>query len=131
MPVRRTARLNEQLKRELSGLIRDQVRDPRVGVVTITGVVTTKDLGVARVHVRTVGADAEREDTLAGLEAAAPFLRMALGRVLRIRRVPELRFQEDLSLEHARRIEEVLAEVIPPEPDADDPAGSEGEGGGA
>ena len=115
MAVRRTARLNEQLKRELAELIRTQVRDPRVGVVTLTAVATTKDLGVARVHVRTVGTAAERETTLEGLAAAAPFLRTALGKILRIRRIPELRFQEDLSLEHARRIEQVLSEVIPPE----------------
>jgi ribosome-binding factor A len=117
--VRRTERLNEQLKRELAGLIRDQVRDPRVGLVTITGVHTTRDLGLARVHVSTTGTDAERETTLVGLSAAAPFLRTALGRILRIRRVPELRFEEDRSLEHAQRIERVLSEVIPPpgEPD--------------
>jgi len=114
MPPRRTERLNEQLKRELSGLIRDQVRDPRVGLVTIAGVRTTRDLGVARVQVRTTGSEAERESTLVGLSAAAPFLRTALGRILRIRRIPELRFQEDQSLEHAQRIERVLAEVLPP-----------------
>lgn len=119
MAPRRTARLNEQLKRELSSLIRAEVRDPRVGVVTITGVDTTKDLSFARVHVRTLGDDAERAATLEGLNAAAPFLRTALGRILRIRRVPELRFQEDRSLEHAQRIEQVLSEVVipPTEPD--------------
>jgi len=112
MAVRRTARLNEQLKRELSGLIRTDVRDPRVGVVTITGVETTKDLDLAKVHVRTLGSDEERATTLEGLAAAAPFLRTALGKVLRIRRVPALRFQEDRSLEHAQRIEQILSEVI-------------------
>ena len=114
MAVRRIARLNEQLKRELAELIRTQVRDPRVGLVTVTGVETTKDLGLAKVHVRTVGDSAERGSTLEGLSAAAPFLRTALGRILEIRRVPELRFQEDRSLEHAQRIEQVLSEVIPP-----------------
>jgi ribosome-binding factor A len=113
MAVRRTARLNEQLKRELAEMIRTDVRDPRVGVVTVTGVTTTKDLGLARVYVRTLGSEAERASTLEGLAAAAPFLRTALGKVLRIRRVPELRFQEDRSLEHAQRIEQVLSEVIP------------------
>lgn len=120
MAVRRTARLNEQLKRELSGLIRTDVRDPRVGVVTITGVETTKDLDLAKVHVRTLGSDEERATTLEGLAAAAPFLRTALGKVLRIRRVPALRFQEDRSLEHARRIEQVLSEVIPRDREPDD-----------
>lgn len=115
MAGRRTARLNEQLKRELSELIRLEVRDPRVGPVIVTAVQTTKDLGVARVHVRTLGDDAERASSLEGLTAAAPFLRTALGKVLRIRRVPELRFQEDRSMEHARRIEEVLSEIKPPE----------------
>lgn len=120
MAVRRTARLNEQLKRELSGLIRTDVRDPRVGVVTITGVETTKDLDLAKVHVRTLGSDEERATTLEGLAAAAPFLRTALGKVLRIRRVPALRFQEDRSLEHAQRIEQVLSEVIPRAAEPDD-----------
>lgn len=106
---KRLARLNEQLKRELSELIRTQVRDPRVGSVTITGVEVARDLGSARVFVRTVNED--REATLEGLAAAAPFLRTRLGHSLRMRRVPELRFREDRSLEHARRIEDVLEEV--------------------
>lgn len=106
---KRLARLNEQLKRELSELIRTEVRDPRVGSVTITDVEVARDLGSAKVFVRTVGED--REATLQGLAAAAPFLRTRLGRGLRIRRIPELRFREDRSLEHARRIEDVLEEV--------------------
>jgi ribosome-binding factor A len=116
MGVPRTSRLNEQLRRELSDLIRQRVRDPRVGAVTITAVDTTRDLGLATVYVRATGPDAGPSDTLAGLSAAAPFLRTALGRALRIRRVPELRFREDKSLEHAKRIEQLLSEVI--EPDA-------------
>lgn len=111
---KRAARLNEQLKRELSDLIRTQVRDPRVGPVTITGVNVAADLGSARVYVRTSSVETE-EATLDGLEAAAPFLRSALGRILRIRRVPELRFQRDHSQEHAYRIEQLLSELVTPE----------------
>lgn len=120
MAIPRTARLNEQLKRELSELIRTEVRDPRVGLVTITGVRTTRDLSVARVHIRTMGGEAEHRSTLEGLTAAAPFLRAALGKVLRIRKVPELRFQEDHSMEHARRIEQVLSEVLPRDEEDDE-----------
>jgi len=112
---KRIARLNEQLKRELSELIRNDVRDPRVGLVTVTAVDTAADLGSARVYVRTPGTDAERQTTLEGLAAAAPFLRSTLGRMLKVRRVPELRFRFDESLERAQRIEQVLSEVIPPE----------------
>ena len=118
---KRIARLNEQLKRELTELIRTQVRDPRVGLVTITGVDVARDLGSAKIFVRELGSEAELAETLAGLEAAAPFLRTALGKILHVRRIPELRFQEDRSFEGARRIEAVLAEVLPEEeePDAD------------
>jgi len=109
---KRLARLNEQLKRELSELIRSEVRDPRVGAVTITGVDTAADLGSARVYVRAVGGHAELADSLEGLEAAAPFLRGTLGRSLRLRKIPELRFREDRSYQQALRIEEILSEVI-------------------
>ena len=115
MASKLVARLNEQLKRELSELIRTQVRDPRVGVVTVTAVEMASDLGSARVFVRIIGDEAEFKETLAGLEAAAPFLRGLLGRILHIRRIPELRFREDRSMEHARRIEQLLSEVDVPE----------------
>lgn len=121
MAGKRTARLNEQLKRELSELIRKEVRDPRVGPVTVTAVDVAADLGSARVYVRVSGTEVERQSTLDGLGHAAPFLRTVLGRVLRIRRVPELRFHIDESLERAQRIEQVLSEVIPPDsPDDSD-----------
>jgi ribosome-binding factor A len=115
MRGKRAARLNEQLKREISDLIRTQIRDPRVGPTTVTAVDVAADLGSARVYVRGSGSPEEQRTKLEGLEAAAPFLRSALGRLLRIRRVPELRFRLDESLERARRIEEVLSEVIRPE----------------
>jgi ribosome-binding factor A len=124
---RRLPRLNEQLKRELSELIRTAVRDPRVGLVTITGVDTARDLGSAKVYVRVVGGGEELTATIEGLEAAAPFLRGALGRILSIRRIPELRFRVDRSYEHARRIEEVLAEVIPEGVDTADETEDDGD----
>ncbi len=119
---KRIARFNEQLKRELSELIRTEVRDPRVGVVTITGVDTAGDLGSAKVYVRVLGGGEELTSTLEGLTAAAPFLRTTLGRLLRVRRIPELRFREDRSYEHARRIEEVLGDVMSERPDTSDQA---------
>lgn len=110
---KRLARLNEQLKREISALIRTQVRDPRVGLVTVTNVEVAADLGSARVRVGLTGTDAEQKETLTGLEAAAPFLRHGLGQMLSIRHIPELRFLQDHSLEHALRIEQLLSEVLP------------------
>ncbi len=121
MKGKRSARLNEQLKRELSEFIRVDVRDPRVGSVTITGVEVAADLGSARVFIRTSGDQEDLDSTLEGLTAAAPFLRASLGRVLHIRKVPELRFQTDRSMESALRIEKILSEVIIPAAEGDAP----------
>ena len=120
MVTKRLARLNEQLKREVSELVLRKVRDPRVGLVTITSVEVAGDLGSARVYVRTQDPNDELNESLAGLEAAAPFLRRELGRLLHLRRVPELRFQQDHSLDQARRIEEILSDVVSPVLDEDE-----------
>jgi ribosome-binding factor A len=119
----RNARLNEQLKREISEILARKVRDPRVGRVLVTEVRITADLWMARVYVRVLDESTDMEETLEGLAAAAPFIRTELAKVLHIRRTPELRFLHDTTLDSALRIEEVLREVLP----ADD--GGEGEGG--
>ncbi len=111
--MRRIERLNEQFKREITSILREDVRDPRIGPLTVTGVDVTSDLWLARVHVRLFGDDAEREEAMAGLEAAGPFIRRAIAASLRIRRVPELRFVEDHTQEEASRIEEILKSVLP------------------
>jgi ribosome-binding factor A len=131
MSHRRIDRLNEQLKRELAGLIRTRLRDPRVDGVTVTDVRVTSDLSLARVYVRTLG-DQERDACLEGLAAAGSYLRKMLGQELTIRRVPELRFAFDDTLDQALRIEEILDRVRPddgwdePSDEADD-EGVEGE----
>lgn len=128
MAGHRIKRVNEQIKRELSRLLVGEVRDPRVGAVTITRVSAAPDLTLARVFVQLLGDEEERKTTLEGLEAATPFLRSALGDRIRMRRVPELRFERDESLEHAMKIERLLAEADMgedrAETDPDEAAGS-------
>lgn len=121
MSDRRTARLNEQLKREISEILTRKVRDPRVGHLLITGVRVTSDLWLARVFFRPLADEGELEEIQEGLAAATPFIRKELGKVMRVRRIPELRFMHDTTLDAAARIEAVLQEVLPPE--------EEGEGG--
>ena len=111
MGSHRVSRLNEQLRREITDIIRQQLRDPRIGAVTVTDVRVTADLDFARVYITTMDEPDRTAETLAGLKAAASYIRGELGRRLRIRHTPELRFQLDVSLEHARRIERLLAEV--------------------
>lgn len=126
----RIKRVNEQLKREISRLIVGEVKDPRVGSVTVTRVSAAPDLTLARVFVQLMGDEAERAETLEGLKAATPFLRTALGQRIRMRRVPELRFERDASLEHAMRIEELLADAAMGE-DREEPESPEAEKGGS
>ena len=120
MVTKRLARLNEQLKREISELVHRKVRDPRVGPATITSVEIAGDLSSARVYVRAQNTNDGLRESLVGLEAAAGFLRRELGRSLHLRRVPELRFQQDHSLDQARRIEEILSDVVYPDLDEDE-----------
>lgn len=116
MAGRRIERLNEQLKREVVDILRREVRDPRVGVVTVTAVEAAPDLSTARVWVHVVDEDeAAKASLMEGLDAAAPFVRREIGQRLRIRRSPELIWMWDATFEHAQRIERLLAEVRPPE----------------
>ena len=117
---RRIERLNEQVKREVSEILRSEVRDPRVGVITVTEARVAPDLSIARVYVRPMGDQKEQEDALEGLEAAAPFVRRELSKRLKIRTVPVLRFEADRALEYGMHIEKLLGEIK--NPDSSDPS---------
>lgn len=111
MAGHRIERVNEQLKREISRIVVREVKDPRVAAVTVTRVSAAPDLTFARVYVQLMGEESDRQETLRGLQAATAFIRSLLGQRVRMRRVPELRFERDRSLEHAMRIEELLADA--------------------
>lgn len=119
---RRVERLNEQFRRELMDILHNQVRDPRVGSLTVTAVEVTPDLYHARVYLTALD-PATREESLAGLAAAATYIRGEIGRRLHIRRSPELHFTWDDTLEHARRIEKLLHEAMPDRGADEDDAG--------
>ena len=125
MSAYRRSRLGEQLRRELSVKIRHVVRDPEVGPLAVTGVEVSGDLWFARVYVELQGSKDEQARTLAALGRAAPFLRSVLGRELHIRRMPELRFVRDTSIEVGQRIEEILQRVLPPDAMEGEPEGGE------
>ncbi len=110
---RRVDRVNQLLLEELARLLRREVKDPRVARVTLTGVEATPDLRHAKVFVRTLGDETPVEEAIEGLRSAEGFLRGTLGKDLHIRRVPEFTFEVDRTLERARRIEQLLDEVMP------------------
>ena len=107
----RPSRVGEQIREDLAELIAREVHDPGVGFITITQVQVTPDLQQARAYYTTLGDVKARRETQRALERAAPFLRRQLGRRLRLRRVPELQFFFDESIERHDRIEQILQEL--------------------
>ena len=108
----RRQRLGDQLQVELAVLIQRDVRDPRVGFVTVTEVRMSSDLRHARVYVSIFGDDEQKEESLAALDRARGFLKVQIGKRLRLRHVPELRFTVDGTLDHAERIESLLEGTV-------------------
>lgn len=105
---RRPEQVGETLRQVITDALARQVRDPRVGFVTVTAVLVTNELSHARVMVSVPGDEAAKTRALEGLESAAGFLRSRAARALTTRTVPELHFELDRGLEHALRINELL-----------------------
>lgn len=108
---KRADRVADLLKIEIADLLLKQVRDPRIGSVTITGVKVTDDLRTAKVFFVEMGKDECSADLQAGLLKATGFLRRELGRRLQLRRVPEIIFVYDPSFAYGNRIDTLLKEI--------------------
>ena len=111
MPTRRQRKISELLHEEISGIIQYQSQDPRLTTVTVTGVNVTADLLTAQVYVTVLGDQSETQEALAGLAKAASFIRYKLGQTISLRRIPELTFKLDHSLEYAMHIESLLEQI--------------------
>jgi len=109
--TRRTLQVGELLKEELTDIIRREVKDPRVGFMSIMNVDVTPDLRSARVYVSVLGTDEERSNTLDALRSAAKFIRFHLKPRLRMRQIPELDFRDDRSMEYAEQISATLKQI--------------------
>ncbi len=112
----RSGRLADLLQRELSKLIRDECTDPRLGMVTISGVAVTDDLSFARVYV-TVLEDEKQKGSIEALNHAAGFFRTQLSKHLSLRIVPKISFIYDTSLVNGSRIDQLLNSVKPQDED--------------
>jgi ribosome-binding factor A len=111
-PSRRPDQVAETVRQVVTdALVRGEVRDPRVGLVTVTDVRVTNDLGHARVLVAVPGEEADRLRAIEGLRSAAGFLRSKAARTLSTRIVPELHFELDRGIENAARIDALLDEI--------------------
>lgn len=107
----RTRRVGEQIQRELAQLIRDELKDPRVDMVTVNAVDVSRDFSHAKAYV-TVMREERRQETLEALNRAAGFLRHELGQRMRIRTVPQLHFHYDESVSRGSRLSALIHDAI-------------------
>ena len=111
---RRTERLGEEIREEVARMVTAELKDPRIGFVTVTRVDLGPDLRQARIFVGVLGTEKQRQTSLTGLKQAAGFMRRALGQRLRLRHTPELVFQYDEGLEASDRVARLLDEIQRP-----------------
>jgi len=108
VPTRRSLRVADLLVQEVADLLQRDVKDPRIGFVTLTGADLSPDLRHAKVFYTVMGDETARERTRAGLASALPFLRRETARRLRLKNVPELHFHYDESLDRGERMDRIL-----------------------
>lgn len=108
---KRSEKVAEAIHEEISRLLVKGVKDPRVGFVTVTGVKVTDDLHLATVYFSSIGSEAERKDAEAGLNSARGYLRREVGKVLRMRYIPDILFKYDESIVYGSHIESILKQI--------------------
>ncbi|MBN2309158.1 MAG: 30S ribosome-binding factor RbfA [Candidatus Hydrogenedentes bacterium] len=118
----RPRRVGEQIRKEIAGLLAKGLKDPRIGFVSLMEVRMSPDLRYANVYVSLFGSPSERKGSLVGLEQAAGWIRREVGKHLRLRFTPEIRFFEDTTLDEAYRLEELFEEIKSDEGQEHDPA---------
>ncbi len=104
----RKGRLQEDIKREISDIVAKQVKDPRLGFISITDVELSRDFSHAKVFFSVYGDEEQQLQTAEGLNRAKGFVRTELGKRIRVRHIPELHFLYDSSIEHGARINRIL-----------------------
>jgi ribosome-binding factor A len=108
----RSRRIAEQVQRELSDIIRLELKDPRVGMITLTDVEVSQDQSHAKVFFTLLGDEPRIADATAGLQHASGFLRSQLAQRMRLRIVPQLQFKYDESVERGMRLSQLIDEAI-------------------
>jgi ribosome-binding factor A len=109
----RTDRISEEVKRELSDIIRNQIKDPRLPeFVSLTSVRVTKDLRYAKIYISVLGDEEKKKGALAALSHAAGFIRHEIGQRMNLRYTPEFSFKLDNSIEHGMYLSKLIEETV-------------------
>lgn len=107
----RPSRVAEEIKKEVSVIIPREIKDPRLGFVTVTAVEVTNDLRYAKIYVSILGGDEDEAKSLSALNSAKGLVRSEIGKRIRLRFAPEITFLVDKSLDKGARISELLSQV--------------------
>lgn len=108
----KNTRVNAEVQRELSNIIRKELKDPRIGMMTsVTAVEVAPDLKTCKAYISVLGQDQSKADTLAGLKSAVGFIRHQLAKNLNLRNTPEIRFVLDESIEYGVNMSKKIADV--------------------
>jgi len=107
----RVERVAEQMKKEIAELLQDEIKDPRIGFVTVTDVELSSDMQHAKVYVSVYGDEEQKKQTLEALDRATGFIRREIGRRIKLRLVPEIVFKYDESIERGDRIARLLSRI--------------------
>ncbi len=110
LPYKRSKRVADLVRKEISDIVLRRLKDPRIGFVTVTDVSVTDDLKLARVFVSSLKED-EREQMLEILNSAKSFIRQELGRRVKMKVTPDLEFRVDTSIQYGDRIDQLLKEI--------------------
>ena len=114
MGENRIERIANLIKKEVAEMLIREVKDPRIGMVTITGVKVSKDLRIAHIYYSAIGSEKQIQDSAIGLRQATKFIQREIGRRIRIRYTPAIDFQFDHSLEYGSHIDKILRNLAPP-----------------
>ena len=107
----RVEKVQEFIKKEASEIILRELKDPRIGFVTVTGVECTGDLREAKIYVSIMGSEQQIKDSWQGLQSALGFIRREIGKRIRLRFTPEISFELDKSLDYSAHIQELLIKI--------------------
>ena len=111
MSFKRTDRINEEIKKELSSIIRE-LKDPRIPMMTsVVNVNVTNDLRYAKAYISVMGTDEEKQDAIKGLKSSAGFIRREVGSRVKLRAIPEFTFELDNTIEYGAHINKLLNDI--------------------
>jgi ribosome-binding factor A len=118
MGENRIERIANLIKKEVAEMLIREVKDPRIGMVTITGATVSKDLRIAHIYYSVLGSEKQIQDSAIGLRQATKFIQREIGRRIRMRYTPAIDFQFDHSLEYGSHIDKILKDLsVPKEED--------------